>query len=573
MAAEQFNEMLEASLQQSNLPEAGEVIKTKVIHVTDKDVVLDIGVKSEARIPITEFSIPPKVGEEIEVFVERSEGNYSFRVSFKKAEERKAGLKVKNALETQEEIMAKVIDIVKGGVKVLLENSVQGFLPLSQLDLHRVESPESYKGKTFGVKVVQYDRKGRNLNVVVSRRAILEVEKKEKQKELYATLTEGQVVECKVLKLNPKSVLVQVEGAVIGIIRVGDLSWDRVNHPKDMLKEGQKISAKIIQINPDKKDMLLSLKDMQEDPFKLFIAQHSEEEIIEGEVFKFGNNRVVVVKFGEGIEGIIRFEDLTWSRSFKKPEEVVSLGSTIKVKILEIDKEKGRLLLGLKQVQNDPWSNIDEKYPIGKKVKGIIKSKKEFGVFVEIEEGIEALLHKNDIDWSLKNIDLDQYKEGDEIEGIVISLNRKDRKIGMGMKQLFDNPWKNFASENPRGSIVEGKIKEIKENELVLDFGNEIEGFLSKRELEERVENLNEKFKLEDSIKALVLDISPDKNILKLSVKEMLKREREKEVSQYMSKSTESSHTLGDLLGSKLDRFKTQSTEEKPKTDNNKQEG
>ena len=253
-----------------------------------------------------------------------------------------------------------------------------------------------------------------------------------------------------------------------GIIRIGDLSWDRVNLPGDVVKEGQTLSAKIIQINREKKDMLLSLKDLQQDPFKTFITGCAQGQIIEGEVSKFGNNRVVVVKFGEGVEGIIRFEDLTWSRSVRKPEDVVSVGSKVQVKILEIDTEKGRLLLGLKQVQNDPWSNIAEKYPVGKKVKGKITSKKDFGVFIELEEGVEALLHKNDIDRNLKKTDLEQYKEGDEIEGIVTSLNTRDRKIGMGIKQLFDNPWKNFASEYPRGSVVEGKVKEVRENELVL---------------------------------------------------------------------------------------------------------
>lgn len=555
MAAQNFQEMLEESLQNYQMPEAGEVIETTVIQADNKEVILGIGSKSEASIDIQEFQgNPPKVGDKITVYVERT--GHMLKLSYKKAQEHIIINKVKEAFKTQENVEGKILEVIKGGFKVMVEGYVPAFLPLSQIELRKVENPEKYKNMTFSFKVIQMEEKGRFLNLVISRKQILEEEQKKKSQEAYKELSEGQEVDCKVVKINPKSVIVELNQFVTGLIRIGDLSWERVIDPKKVVKEGQKVKAKIIKINAAEKEMLLSLKDLKADPWIVFAQNHKEGDTIKGEVVKILERRVFV-KIEEGVEGFIDFENLSWSRGIKKTDDAVKAHTQIEVKILKMDAEKKRLSLGIKQVFGDPWDNIEEKFPTGKKVKGKVTSVKDFGIFVELESGIEALLHKNDVDWNVKKSDISNYKVGDEVEAIVLNINKKDRKIGLGIKQLFENPWQNFASENPRGSIVKGKIKEVKEEELVIDFGNEVEGTLAKNQLAQKVENLSKEFKVGNELEMMIIDINPNKNFLRLSIREMIKRESQKEVEKYMSKDSDSSdQTLGDLLGSNFDHLK-----------------
>ncbi len=554
---ENFQEMLEQNLNQSQLPETGQLIETTVIQITDQDVVLDVGVKSEARISLSEFKEPPQVGDKIEVYVENSGPNY-VKLSFKKAEYQKLYQSIKESFNAGFSVKAKIIEVVKGGVKVLIANEMEAFLPLSQLDIRKVDKPEEYVGKEIEVQVIKFEEKGRrqNMNIVVSRRVLLEAERSEKVEALYEKLEEGSIVDCKVVKINPNSVIVEIEEALTGLIRIGDLSWDRVNKPSDVVELGQFVKAKILEIIKDKNRMLLSIKDLKEDPFVGFSEKHNEGDNVKGEIVKIGD-RLVFVKIEEGVEGIIRLKDLTWSKSVKNPKEIVKEHSVVEAKIIGWEKKK--VVLGLKQIHGDPWENIEEKFPVGKKLKGKITGKTDFGVFVELEEGIEALLHKNDIDWNLKNIELGNYSVGDEIEGIILKVNKKDRKISMGMKQLFDNPWQNFASENPKWSIVKGKIKEIKDTVLILAFGEEVEGVLPASHLEKKVEVLSEEFKVGDELEVIIIEVNPNKNILKLSIKELERKKKQKELSKYMASQDEEEETnvtFGDLLGKNLDKFK-----------------
>jgi len=558
MSSQDFKSMLEASYEENQLPEIGKIIKTTVIQITDKEVILDVGSKSESSIGLNEFKTPPKVGEEIEVFVEKSGENY-VKVSFAKASEKKAFAMVKNAFQSSESVEGKITEVVKGGFKVLLEEFIQAFLPLSQLDLNRIDEKQldQYKNKAYQVKVIKFEDKGRNINIVVSRIPLLEIEKNKKVSVFFQENKIGDEVKGKVVKINPKSVIVEIEGLLTGLIRIGDLSWDRIEKPEDVVKNGESLNLRIIKMDPEKNEVLLSLKDMKQDPWVDFAKKHQEGDVIRGEVVKIHQNKQVFVKVEEGIDGFIRFEDLSWSKTIRRADEAVELNAMIDTKILEINPERKKLLLGLKQMQGDPWNTIDEKYPKGKKVKGKILDIKDFGVFVELENGIEALLHKNDIDWNLNNSDLTKYNVGDEIEVIITNVNKKERKISVGIKQLFDNPWDNFASEYPKGSIIKGKVKEIKEKDLIIEFENQIEGSLYIRELEKKIENLSDHYKIGDEVEAMVIDINPKKSYLKLSIREMVKREREKDLENYINQTEEvESMSFGDLLGNNLDKIK-----------------
>lgn len=550
-----FDEMIEESLQQVQAPDAGEIITTSVIQITNEDVVLDVGAKTEARIKKSEFQTVPEIGDEIEVYVEKSGTNY-LKLSYKKAQSQKSFIKVKEAANDETVLKAKIKEVVKGGFKVLLEGHVEAFMPLSQVSLRRIDNPEEYKGQDVDVKVLRFEKRGRNLNIVVSRRPILEEEQSKKTEELYSRLEVGMELECKVLRLNPKSVIVEIEGIERGLVRLGDLSWDRNNHPKEVVAQDEIIKAKIIELDKEKKKILLSVKDLKEDPWVLFSHNNSVGDKVEGEVVKI-SPRYVFVRVQEGIEGIVRFEDLSWSRGIKKPEEIVKMGDKISVQILTLDAENKKMSLGIKQVHGDPWADIEVKYPIGKKVKGTITGKQDFGLFVELERGVEALLHKNDIDWTAKNIDLETYQVGDDIEGIVLKLDVERRKISMGIKQLFDNPWKNFVSENPKNSIVKGNVKAIQEDGLVIGFGEEVEGFLPKNQLANKVEDLASEFEVGQELTMMVADVNLNRNQLRLSIREMIRRERDKEVQKYMNVAEDSSEmTLGDFMGNSLDKLK-----------------
>jgi small subunit ribosomal protein S1 len=564
MATEEFREMFEESLQQIEPPESGQIITTSVIQVTDKEVVLDVGAKSESRIDLSEFKTAPQVGDELEVLVEKSGLNY-IKVSHKRAEERKAFLKVKEAAENEEmNVSAKVAEVIKGGFKVLLENHINAFLPLSQIEIKRVDQPENYLNQTFPVRVLRFEKKGRNLNIVVSRRPILEEEQKKKLEVFYGNLNVGDEVAARVVKINPKSVIVEIDNLETGMIRIGDLSWNRINHPKDIVQENESIKAKVLDIDPEKRNILLSVKDLKEDPWVTFANEHQPGDVVKGEIVKI-TARSVFARIAEGIDGIIRFEDLSWSRGIKKPEDAVAVNTIVDAQILSMDPEKKRLSLGLKQVMGNPWEDIDEKYPEGKKIQGTITGKQDFGLFIEVEAGIEALLHKNDIDWNLKKINLDEYKIGDKIEAIVLKADPVNRKMSLGIKQLFDNPWQNFISENPKGSRITVPIKEIQEERLIMDLGNEMEGEIFKNQLAKKVENLSEEYKVGDKLEAMVYEVNPGRNILRLSVREMLRKEREKEVAKYMNQEETSEATLGDFFGKNLEMLKNKISSENEK--------
>lgn len=557
MGTEDFKEMLEANLNQSQLPEAGQFITTTVIQVTDKDVVLDIGAKSESRIELSEFETAPNIGDEIEVYVEKSGANY-VKVSFKRALEQQAYDKIRDSLNNGSVVKGKPVEVIKGGFKVMLEGQIQAFMPLSHVDIKRVEKPEIYLNKMYDLKVINFEKKGRNLNIVVSRKPILEVEKAEKIGELYKKLDTGLEVDCTVIKINPKSVIVELEDSVTGLIRIGDLSWDRVEQTSDVVKVGQQVKAKIIDVDKAENRILLSIKDMKKNPWDYFMESHQLGDVVKGEVVKAGN-RQVFVRIEEGVEGLIRFEDLSWSRSLKKPTDVVAENTVVEAKIIGFEDKKKKVLLGLKQIMPDPWDDIDSKYPIGKKVTGKVTGKTEFGVFVEIESGVEALLHKNDIDWQTSKVDLDKYNLGDEIEGIIIKLNKPERRVSMGIKQLFDNPWQNFASEYPKNSRVKGIIKEIQENIIIMSFGEEIEGVLPKNHLNRDQEGGEQRIEPGQELEVMITEINPSKNMLRVSVKEMFRKEKEKELAKYMTAQEEEGNTemtFGDVMGKNLDKLK-----------------
>jgi len=575
---ENFKELMEKSLEE-NLVSAGNIIKTSVLKVFQDEVLLDIGTKSETRLDIKEFSSIPNEGDIIEVYIEKVGPNY-IKVSHKKALEIKTIEEIKKAYENKLEIEGKVVEIVKGGYKVLINNTIEAFLPLSQVSLERVDNPEKYKNRLFRLKIVEL-KEGKNgkLNIVVSRKPILEEVKEKKVEKLYDTLKVGDEVNAKIIKINPKSIIVLIDDTETALIRGSDISWDKIDHEK-VFKIGQNIKAKIIEIDKNKKKILLSIKDLREDPWTIFEKTHKEEDIVQAKVIEI-EQKHVIVRISEGVTGIIRSEDFSWSSRIKRPSDIVKINDNVEAKILKIDPKKRSIVLGLKQVSKDPWENIEERYPVGKKVKGKIINKQDFGVFLEIEEGVDALLHKNDIDWTISNVDLSKYKEGDTIEVVVLKVDTKNKKIKVGLKQLYDNPWQDFAASYPKGSIVKGIVEKIEDNGITLRYNKDITGFLPKKHLDKKYENINEFCKIGDEIEAMIIEIDPYENKLVVSIRAMIDAERKKELEKYITPSETKNITLGDILGKNIEniakqKIKKQKKEEveNPKNENKeKKEG
>jgi len=575
---ENFKELMEKSLEE-NLVSAGNIIKTSVLKVFQDEVLLDIGTKSETRLDIKEFSSIPNEGDIIEVYIEKVGPNY-IKVSHKKALEIKTIEEIKKAYKNKLEIEGKVVEIVKGGYKILINSTIEAFLPLSQVSLERVDNPEKYKNRLFRLKIVEL-KEGKNgkLNIVVSRKPILEEVKEKKVEKLYDTLKVGDEVNAKIIKINPKSIIVLIDNTETALIRGSDISWDKIDHEK-VFKVGQNIKAKIIEIDKNKKKILLSIKDLREDPWTIFEKTHKEEDIVQAKVIEIGQKHVIV-RISEGVTGIIRSEDFSWSSRIKRPSDIVKINDNVEAKILKIDPKKRSIVLGLKQVSKDPWENIEERYPVGKKVKGKIINKQDFGVFLEIEEGVDALLHKNDIDWTISNVDLSKYKEGDTIEVVVLKVDTKNKKIKVGLKQLYDNPWQDFAASYPKGSIVKGIVEKIEDNGITLRYNKDITGFLPKKNLDKKYENINEFCKIGDEIEAMIIEIDPYENKLVVSIRAMIDAERKKELEKYITTSETKNITLGDILGKNIEniakqKIKKQKKEEveNPKNENKeKKEG
>ncbi|HOJ49941.1 MAG TPA: S1 RNA-binding domain-containing protein [Spirochaetota bacterium] len=568
---ENFKELMEKSLGETSALSIGNLVKTSILKVFQDEVLLDIGTKSETRLDINEFDFIPKEGDTIEVYVEKVGPSY-VKVSYKKANEIKTLEEIKNAYKNNGEVEGKVVDLVKGGYKVLINGVVEAFLPLSQVSLDKVENPEKYKGRLFRLKVADL-KEGKNgkINVVVSRKPILEDVKQKKVEKLYSELKVGDEVGAKILKINPKSIIVSIDDIETALIRGSDISWDRVE-PEKIFKVGQNIKAKVIEIDKNKRKILLSIKDLKQDPWISFTETHKEGDVIEGRIVEVGD-RFVIVKIKDGVTGIIRADDFSWSTRIKKPSDIVKINDIVSAKILKIDSNKRSIVLGLKQLKQDPWENVEEKYPIGKKVKGKIINKQDFGIFLELEEGIDALLHKNDIDWTISNIDLSKYKEGDTIEVVVIKVEPSKKKIKVGLKQLFDNPWLEFANSYPKGSVVKGKIDKIEDNGIILRFNDTVTGFLPKKHLDKRYDNLNEFYKIGDEIDAMVIELDPYDNKLVLSVRLMIDAERKKELEKYIASSETKNVTLGDILGNKIEnitknKVKKETHKSKEKIDN-----
>ncbi len=555
--AAEFNEerLREKYMQSLAQVAEGQMVPGQVVEVDSEFVYVDIGLKSEGKIPIDEFSETPQIGETVYVILLSKESRRGeVVVSKKKADEKLFWKNLRIAFDQHDPVQGVIAKRIKGGFEVDLGNSVTAFLPLSKTDVQRVGDPAEYIGlNTYFYLERLYHRS--QVNIVVNRRDWLEDENSRKRDEFFENTAIGDEVEGTVKSFTSFGAFVDL-GGFDGLLHINDMSWGHINSPKEVVSLGEKIRLKVIRLDPEEKKINLSLKHFSEDPWTHFEEKYEVGEVVKGKVTKltdFG----AFIEIEPGIEGLAHISELSWVKKIRHPKELLQVNDIVETKILGYDIQQGKLSLGLKQVLPNPWDDIDNRYPVGMRLKRKIKNITNFGVFLEIEEGIDGLLHLDDMSWTKKPKHPSMlYKEGDEIEVMVIDIDKENQRIKLGVKQLTEDPWKSLAKAFPKGSVIEGEITGITDFGFFVKVQGGVEGLVSKSNLfdpaSESIEDVLERYKVGDTVKAVVTDIHPSRQKLALSIREYNRRMQQETMVQYIhDDSSEEKTTLADLIRDK----------------------
>jgi small subunit ribosomal protein S1 len=523
--------------------------------VNSEYVFVDVGYKSEGRIPVEEFSDTPTVGETVKVVIVNKEGRGGqIIVSKTKADGKLLSERLKEAYEKEEPVEGTFEKVIKGGFEIDLQHDLKGFCPLSKADMIRVEDPETYIGiKDFFI--IDKLHTGRKLKSVLSRRAYLERSIQKRKDEFFSTVSVGDVVEGEVKSFTSFGAFIDL-GGFDGLLHINDMSWGHVTRPKDFVKKGQKVSLKLINIDPETQKINLSLKHFTDDPWMSFDARYHVDDVVEGTVTKltdFG----VFIELEEGIEGLAHISELSWVKRISHPKEIFSVGDKVSTKILSYDLDNKKISLGIKQVEENPWDSIAEKYPEGHRVSGPVVKVTNSGAFINLEEGIDGFLHIDDISWTKRLKNMSSFcKEGDVLEVEITRVEPRNRRIRLGVKQLEENPWKVLRQEYPKGSTINGEVTGVTDFGVFVRVIGDIEGLISKYNLigpdEEYTDAVLNNFKEGDPITAVVTDVNIHSQKLSLSIKELVRRTQRHEMSKYIhTEDEDDTFTFADLLKEK----------------------
>jgi small subunit ribosomal protein S1 len=471
---EKMSEMYEGTL--SNIEE-GEIVKSKVLRVTDAAVILDVGFKSEGAVPIDEFKDPKslKEGDEVEVYLEHLEDQEGAVVlSKKKADFMRVWERIREAFERDEPVTGALVKKIKGGVVVDLMG-VDAFLPGSQIALRRVPNIDELLGQSYEFKIIKLNKRRRN--IVVSRRVLLEAERKTKREVLMKELAVGQVRTGVVKNITDFGAFIDL-GGVDGLLHITDMSYGRVSHPSEMVRLGQELQVKILDIDWERERISLGLKQLQEHPWKDVAAKYPVGTRVQGKVVSI-TNYGAFVELEPGIEGLVHISEMSWTRNVRHPSKIVSIGETIEAVVLKVDESEEKISLGMKQTEQDPWMALPQKYPVGTRLKGKVRNLTSFGAFVEIEPGIDGLIHISDMSWTKRvQHPSEVVKKGDEVEVLILNVDAENKRISLGLKQAQDDPWLRIGETYPVGTELRGRVLRLMDKGVVVDIGNDIEGFV-----------------------------------------------------------------------------------------------
>jgi small subunit ribosomal protein S1 len=536
--------------------EEGDLIDGKVVQVAGDTVFIDVGYKSEGKLSLEEFGDnPPKAGDIVKVILIRKETHSGdIVISKKKADEKLFWKSIANAFKDHLPVEGTITKEVKGGFEVNLGHGLTGFLPLSKADIQRLEKGSELVGTQakFYLERLYSDKK---INIILNRRKLMEEEIEQRRASFFQNTQIGDTVKGVVKSFTSFGAFIDL-GGFDGLLHINDMSWGHVTRPKDFVRKGQEIELKVIRLDPEEKRINLSLKHFTPDPWNSFEEKYHVGDVVKGKVTKL-TDYGAFIEIEEGIEGLAHISEFSWVKKIRKPEDMLKAGDIVDCMILGYDIPAGKVSLGLKQVQPNPWDTIDQRYPAGTRLKRKIVKVTNAGAFIELEEGIDGFLHIDDYSWTQKIKNPSSVlHEGDEIEVIVLESNAEDRNIRLGVKQLSEDPWRSFAKTYKLGAIVEGTVSSVTDFGVFVKVPGEIEGLIKKQDLvsdrSESYDDALKKYQPGMQVKAVIIDLNPDRQKLGLSVKDLIQKQQREEISRFIQEDEgEAGYTLGDLLKAK----------------------
>ena len=550
-----FATMLEESLHQEDV-RSGEIVQGEVVGMDDKEIIVNAGLKSEGLVPIQEFldengESAVNVGDEVEVAVEAVDDGFGeTRLSRVKALRARAWSELEQAYNEGDIVQGVLTGKVKGGFVVDI-NGIRTFLPGSLVDVRPVRDASYLEGKQLDFKVIKLDR--RRNNAVVSRRAVVEEERSAERKALMERLEEGQSVKGIVKNLTDYGAFIDL-GGIDGLLHITDMAWKRVNHPSEIVNVGDEVEVKILKFDRERERISLGLKQLTEDPWAELPRRYPENSRVWGKVTNI-TDYGAFVELEEGVEGLVHVSEMDWTNKNVHPSKVVQPGDEVEVMILDIDEERRRISLGMKQCQANPWEEFAQTHAKGDHVQGVIKSITDFGIFVGLPGGIDGLVHLSDLSWSEAGEEaVRQYQKGEEVEAMVLSVDPERERISLGVKQLSEDPFNNFVAENDKGSVVEGEVVEVEPKGARVHLGSDVEGYIRVADIsDEHVDDARNALVVGQKVNPYVSGVDRRNRMINLALKEGKEEERESGGGQQQAQQADSSAatgttSLGDIL-------------------------
>ncbi len=554
--SESFAELFEQSLTEREL-RPGSIVVGRVVEIRDDAVVINAGLKSEGIVPISQFEtrdgvLEVSVGDEVEVALDAIEDGFGeTRLSREKAKRSRVWTELESALEAGATVMGQISGKVKGGFTVNID-TIRAFLPGSLVDVRPVRDPGYLEGKDLEFKIIKLDRRRNNL--VVSRRAVVEHEYAAERDDLIDRLTEGAVIKGVVKNLTDYGAFLDL-GGIDGLLHITDMAWKRVRHPSEIVEVGEELEVRVLRFDRDRMRVSLGLKQLGEDPWSDIDRRYPPTARLFGKVTNI-TDYGCFVEIEDGVEGLVHVSEMDWTNKNVNPAKVVHVGQEVEVMVLDVDEERRRISLGMKQCQPNPWEAFAATYNKGDKVSGAIKSITDFGIFIGLEGGIDGLIHLSDISWMDTGEDMARdYKKGEELEAVVLAVDPERERISLGIKQMDQDPFATFMAEHPKGSLLKGTVESVDAKGAVINIAEGVQGYIKASDLSaERVEDATKVVSVGDEIEAKFYSLDRKTRQLSLSVRAKDEDELAGVIDQYQSRSSSSGTSLGDLLKEQLDK-------------------
>ncbi len=546
---QEFEELIGLYEQSMREIQEGQILRGRVLKVGDTEVLVDVGFKSEGVIALAEFPNPEEIkeGDEIDVFLEKMENRDGLVVlSKQRADFLRVWTQIKDAYDAGRVVQGRLARHIKGGVVVDLFG-VEAFLPGSQIALRQVPNVDELIGQTFDFKIIKLNKRRRN--IVVSRRVVLEEERNRLKSALIAELEKEQIREGVVKNITDFGAFVDL-GGIDGLLHITDMSWGRVSHPSEIVKIGDRIKVKVLEFDREKERISLGLKQLTPYPWEEVESKYPVGTRIKGRVVSI-TDYGAFVEIEKGIEGLVHVSEMSWTRHVRHPSKILNVGDTIEAVVLKVDRENEKISLGLKQIEPDPWLSLDQRYPVGSRVSGKVRNLTNFGAFVELEEGIDGLVHISDMSWTRRVRHANEIlKKNDKVEVMVLNIDKENRRISLGLKQVQEDPWERIAERFPEGMMLNAKVARVMDRGLVVDLGDDIEGFVPASQIgNQSVKKLEAFFREGDELSLKVIKVDPQNRRIVLSEKAYLSEQDHSEVEAYMRRFADRKTTIADAVG------------------------